>query len=73
MMVESDAYFEAYRHVLDGLKAIDVTRMPFSEYLVHCYPEIENPQYTVRGNTYVSLKLTQAWQLENKLQGLLDI
>ena len=28
-MVESTSYFEAYRHVLNGLKAIDPTEFPF--------------------------------------------
>ena len=28
-MVESTSYFEAYRHVLNGLQAIDPTEFPF--------------------------------------------
>ena len=35
MMVESTAYFEAYRHVLRGLQEIPVDQMPFRPYIVN--------------------------------------
>ena len=37
MMVESSAYFEAYRHVLNGLKEIVHDQMPFCQYIVGGY------------------------------------
>ena len=33
-MVESTAYFEAYRHVLEGLQQVTADQMPFTPYLV---------------------------------------
>ena len=36
IMVESTAYFEAYRHILEGLKTIVSTSMPFRDYIVSC-------------------------------------
>ena len=39
LMVESSAYFEAYRHVLEGLQEITSDQMPFRPYIVggHCF------------------------------------
>ncbi len=37
VMVESSAYFEAYRHVLNGLKEIVHDQMPFCQYIVGGY------------------------------------
>ena len=53
-MVESTAYFEAYRHVLEGLQHASVMQetMPFKPYIVEC--TLENPQspaYLRRHNT----------------------
>ena len=39
-MVESPAYFEAYRHVLKGLKELDENSLPFKKYLVECSAEV---------------------------------
>ena len=36
-MVESSAYFEAYRHVLEGLQQIIPDQMPFTPYIVDHY------------------------------------
>ena len=44
-MVESPAYFEAYRHVLKGLKELDETTLPFQKYLVQCRGEVDPPEY----------------------------
>ena len=35
-MIESSAYFEAYRHVLKRLQVINTDLLPFKEYLVEC-------------------------------------
>ncbi|XP_022807780.1 NFX1-type zinc finger-containing protein 1-like [Stylophora pistillata] len=44
-MVESPAYFEAYRHVLRGLKEINETTLPFKKYLVECSTDVSPPEY----------------------------
>ena len=44
-MVESPAYFEAYRHVLKGLKELDETTLPFKKYLVECSADVDPPEY----------------------------
>ncbi|XP_078086557.1 NFX1-type zinc finger-containing protein 1-like [Mustelus asterias] len=45
MMMESPAYFEAYRHVLQGLQEMDVKRIPFQRYIVKCRPSVHPPAY----------------------------
>lgn len=49
-MVESVAYFEAYRHVLEKLQAVsqehEVDMMPFKPYIVDCvFEDVPLPQY----------------------------
>ena len=44
-MVESPAYFEAYRYVLKGLKELDETTLPFKKYLVDCSEDVNPPEY----------------------------
>ena len=44
-MVESPAYFEAYRHVLKGLQELDDSTLPFKKYLVECNKEVDPPKY----------------------------
>jgi len=47
-MVESPAYYEAYRHVLKSLKESDETTMPFKKYLVECSEDVDPPEYLRR-------------------------
>ena len=47
-MVESPAYFEAYRYVLKGLQELDETTLPFQKYLVECSAEVDPPEYLRR-------------------------
>ena len=47
-MVESPAYFEAYRYVLKGLQELDETTLPFKKYLVECSGEVDPPEYLTR-------------------------
>ncbi|XP_048585567.1 NFX1-type zinc finger-containing protein 1-like isoform X2 [Nematostella vectensis] len=44
-MVETVAYFESYRHVLQRLQEIDPQSMPFQKYIVYCENVIEPPAY----------------------------
>ncbi|XP_068170628.1 NFX1-type zinc finger-containing protein 1 isoform X2 [Antennarius striatus] len=45
VMVESTAYFEAYRYVLDGLKELNEDNLPFQRYIVKCKTDVEPPAY----------------------------
>ena len=61
-MVESTAYFEAYRHVLEGLQTVSgtVDTMPFKRYIVECnLQDIPSPLY-IRTTGSASFNLTQA-------------
>ena len=51
-MVESPAYFEAYRHVLKGLKELDENTLPFKKYLVECCGDVDPPEYLRRKDGY---------------------
>ena len=50
-MVESPAYFEAYRHVLKGLQGLDNSTLPFKKYLVECSKEVDPPKYLRRDDS----------------------
>ena len=45
LMVETSAYFEAYRHVLLALQDSREQDVPFLENIVYCNREVEPPQY----------------------------
>ncbi|XP_067856716.1 NFX1-type zinc finger-containing protein 1-like isoform X2 [Heptranchias perlo] len=45
LMVETTAYFEAYRHVLEGLQEIQGEDVPFQKYIVECDTDIQVPRY----------------------------
>ena len=57
-MVESTAYFEAYRHILRRLQTVR-TPPPFKAYIVDCKPPkpLPPPSY-LRGNQYACFDLT---------------
>ena len=45
-MVESSAYFEAYRHILVSLKKSEVDTMPFTRYLINVsWDDVSMPSY----------------------------
>lgn len=46
-MAETTAYFEAYRHVLEGLQEMKDC-LPMSRYLVECNSSIKPPNYLVK-------------------------
>ncbi|XP_072259873.1 NFX1-type zinc finger-containing protein 1 isoform X2 [Pyxicephalus adspersus] len=52
MMVETTAYFEAYRHVLEGLKEMNEQDLPFQKYIVSCEKEVAAPRYLNGGVQY---------------------
>lgn len=45
VMAETTAYFEAYRHVLQGLQNVHEGDMPFEKYIVRCDSEMSLPAY----------------------------
>ena len=49
VMVESDAYYESYRHVLEGLKEINPEEFPFQRYIVECCQDVGPPAYQLHG------------------------
>ena len=51
LMVETSAYFEAYRHVLDALKVTQERDIPFRHYIVECKNTINSPRYLLTAAT----------------------
>ena len=47
VMVESPAYFESYRHVLEALKEIN-SEFPFQKQIVECCGDVEPPEYQIQ-------------------------
>ena len=45
VMIESPAYFEAYRHVLEALKTMKTEEFPFKRYIVDCCQVVDPPEY----------------------------
>ncbi|KAL4624352.1 NFX1-type zinc finger-containing protein 1-like [Arapaima gigas] len=52
LMVETTAYFEAYRHVLEGLQEVEADNLPFQRYIVECRTEIRPPAYLTTGEEF---------------------
>ena len=48
VMIESPAYFEAYRHVLEALKEIKPEEFPFQKHIVECCQDVGPPEYQVK-------------------------
>ena len=48
VMIESPAYFEAYRHVLEALKTMKTEEFPFKRYIVDCCQVVDPPEYLVQ-------------------------
>nr|KAG5707448.1 hypothetical protein BaRGS_011952 [Batillaria attramentaria] len=56
-MAETPAFFEAYRHVLEALKQMKETPLPFVRHIVECRDDVKPPKY-LRTADKVKLKLT---------------
>ncbi|NXF36396.1 ZNFX1 protein, partial [Nyctibius bracteatus] len=52
LMVETTAYFEAYRHVLEGLQEIQEEDIPFQKYIVECDAQVKKPAYLTMDTAY---------------------
>ena len=51
-MVESPAFFETYRHVLEGLQKIQPDELPFQEHIVKCNRNVGPPGYESKTNGF---------------------
>ncbi|XP_053250798.1 NFX1-type zinc finger-containing protein 1 [Podarcis raffonei] len=62
IMVETTAYFEAYRHVLQGLQELREEDVPFQRYIVHCEAQVREPAYLRRepGSSLYDLRCLMA-------------
>ncbi|XP_077982992.1 NFX1-type zinc finger-containing protein 1-like [Glandiceps talaboti] len=47
-MIESTAFFEAYRYVLEGLQELDDYSLPFRRHIVECQTDVDIPIYLKR-------------------------
>nr|XP_056700934.1 NFX1-type zinc finger-containing protein 1 [Euleptes europaea] len=52
LMVETTAYFEAYRHVLKGLQELQEEDVPFQDYIVKCESHVGAPAYLAGNSVY---------------------
>ncbi|KAM3664102.1 NFX1-type zinc finger-containing protein 1 isoform 1-T1 [Ammospiza maritima maritima] len=52
LMVETTAYFEAYRHVLEGLQKMREEDIPFQRYIVECDAQVKVPAYLTWDTAY---------------------
>ncbi|XP_069390104.1 NFX1-type zinc finger-containing protein 1 isoform X2 [Paralichthys olivaceus] len=52
LMVESIAFFEAYRYVLQGLQEQGKANLPFQRYIVECSTDVQPPAYLKRQDKY---------------------
>ncbi|XP_055959515.1 NFX1-type zinc finger-containing protein 1-like [Patella vulgata] len=50
VMVETTAYYEAYKHVLRGLQ--NITKLPFEKYIVQCQNVVNVPKYLTIGRKF---------------------
>ncbi|KAJ8358613.1 hypothetical protein SKAU_G00151380, partial [Synaphobranchus kaupii] len=67
LMVETTAYFEAYRHVLEGLREQEVEDLPFQRYIVECKTDVAPPAYLATGGKY-NLASIAAPGFENEME-----
>ena len=54
-MVESQAFFEAYRYVLEALKEIEPDSLPFQEHIVECRKDVGPPDHEQKTGGYYDM------------------
>ncbi|XP_047487944.1 NFX1-type zinc finger-containing protein 1-like isoform X1 [Penaeus chinensis] len=57
VIIESKAYFMAYRYVLQGLKNL-TDKVPFEPYIIHVNPNVDIPEY-LRKDTLYDLRVVK--------------
>lgn len=65
-MVESVSFFEANRHVLEGLKEMK-DLIPMSRYIVECQKEVNAPKYLTASGVPVTMDLQALVDLESRV------
>ncbi|NWV10824.1 ZNFX1 protein, partial [Ptilonorhynchus violaceus] len=60
LMVETTAYFEAYRHVLEGLQEMREEDIPFQKYIVECDAQVQELAYLTEDTAYNFAPLMEA-------------
>ncbi|XP_073443907.1 NFX1-type zinc finger-containing protein 1-like isoform X2 [Dendrobates tinctorius] len=56
LMIEATTYFEAYRHVLEGLKEMAESEIPFQNYIVFCNTAMSPPLYVSQNSDGYTLE-----------------
>ena len=73
VMVESSAYYEAYRHILSSLQNAEVNTMPFKQYLVDVdCEEVGQPTYLNQSGTPSVYDLSSALSCASTLVALTE-
>ena len=70
-MVESPAFFETYRHVLEGLQKIQADELPFQEHIVKCNRNVGPPGYESKTNGFFVMSDITDKEVEENNIGLL--
>lgn len=70
-MVESPAFFETYRHVLEGLQKIQPDELPFQEHIVKCNRNVGPPGYESKTNGFFVMSDITDKEVEESNIGLL--
>ena len=70
-MVESPAFFETYRHVLEGLQKIQPDELPFQEHIVKCNRNVGPPGYESKTNGFFVMSDITDKEVEENNIGLL--
>ncbi|XP_018613052.2 NFX1-type zinc finger-containing protein 1-like [Scleropages formosus] len=71
LMVETAAFFEAYRHVLEGLQELSAEDLPMQKYIIGCETDISPPKYLkMNCNSYSLQSLMNDRPLKMKFSGL---
>ncbi|XP_006839258.1 PREDICTED: NFX1-type zinc finger-containing protein 1 [Chrysochloris asiatica] len=74
LMVETTAYFEAYRHVLEGLQEVQEEDVPFQRNIIDCDSHVKEPRYLLAGGRYDFTALLQSHSDSGKtLRSLEDL
>jgi hypothetical protein len=50
LLIESEVYFEAYRHVLKSLQSLELEQFPLAKYIVGAHKKVEPPPYLVEAD-----------------------
>ena len=72
-MIESPAYFESYRHVLEGLQHFNKNNLPFQRYLVECKSDVRPPVYLNKSaNPILSLNETANLEVTDRIRQMIS-